>query len=65
MFCEVGHLVMTSLQVTGPMVADACAPDEIPDVVTQRQSTFDPDWRRPEVSNWPGAGSYLHAMLSV
>ncbi len=43
MFCEVGHLVMTSLHVNVAKVLKKCSPDEIPDVITQIQSTFDPD----------------------
>ncbi len=36
MFCEMGHLVTTSMQVNGGKVLDSCAPDgEIKDVVTQ------------------------------
>ncbi len=44
MFCEMGHLVMTSLHVNVLKNADTCAPGrEIIDVVTQRQCTFEPD----------------------
>ena len=43
MLCEVGHLVMTSLQVNVAKVLKKCSPDKIPDVIIQIQSTFDPD----------------------
>ena len=35
MFCEVGHLVMTSMQVNVGKVIDGCSPDDKIDVVTQ------------------------------
>ena len=66
MFCEVEHLVMTSVQVNVGKFTDACSPgDEIVDVIQQRHCTFDPDWRRVLVSNHPVGGLYLHTMLSV
>ncbi len=44
MFCEMGHLVMTSLQVNVGNSTDICAADdEITYVVQQRHCTFDPD----------------------
>ena len=43
MFCEMGHLVMTSVQVNVGKLYDACTPvDEGMNVATQRQSTSDP-----------------------
>ena len=66
MFCEMGHLVMTSVQVNVEKFTNKCSPDdEVMDVVTQTQSTFDPDWRRAVLSKLPDDESYLHAMLSV
>ncbi len=35
MFCEVGHLVMTSVQINVGKVIVTCSPDEIKDAVTQ------------------------------
>ncbi len=44
MFCEMGHLVMTSVQVNVEKFTNKCSPDdEVMDVVLQTQSTFDPD----------------------
>ncbi len=44
MFCEVGHLVMTSVQVNVRKLVNTCAPvDAVSAVATQRQATFDPD----------------------
>ncbi len=45
MFCEMGHLVMTSLQVNvGNSTDNICAADdEITYVVQQRHCTFDPN----------------------
>ncbi len=43
MFCEVEHLVMTSVQVNAGMLAYKCAPvNETKDAVSQRKYTFNP-----------------------
>ncbi len=43
MFCEMGHLVMTSVQVNVEKLNDACTPVDEGNVVTQRHSTLGPD----------------------